>query len=206
VPILAEMTEDEEWEAVRSALSDAGVDPADLARFVNRPNSTIPGFEPESFDARRAWPVLMEWLPRVSSRAVVDTLARRIAQAGKRSESARALIVKYRERPDWAVGDSIARTMTPAVRDDVVDLCADRSGGRERQMLVYALWRIKTERARELIREVLRDPTVATHAMYSARRAFGNDEARRLIEPLADDPLVGEIARRTLRRIDRAQR
>jgi hypothetical protein len=73
-------------------------------------------------------------------------------------------------------------------------------------MLVYALWRIKTDRARELVRELLRDPAVATHAMYSARRAFGNDEARRLIEPLVDDPGVGDVARRTLKRIDRAQR
>jgi len=32
------MTEDEEWEAVRAALRDVGVDPTDLARFVNAPD------------------------------------------------------------------------------------------------------------------------------------------------------------------------
>jgi hypothetical protein len=95
----------------------------------------------------------------------------------QRSESALALIAKYRERPTWQLGDAIARTMTPAEHGDVVQLCADASAGDERQMLVYALWRIKTDEARSLIRDLVRDPSVAKHAMYSARRAFGNEEA-----------------------------
>jgi hypothetical protein len=73
-------------------------------------------------------------------------------------------------------------------------------------MLVYSLWRIKTEEARSLIRELLTEPSVAKHAMYSARRAFGNEEARRMIEPLVDDPSVGGDAREALKRIDRARR
>jgi hypothetical protein len=42
--------------------------------------------------------------------------------------------------------------------------------------------------------------------MYSARRAFGNDEARALIEPLVDDPEVGGDAEHALKRIDLARR
>jgi hypothetical protein len=200
------VTEDQEWEAVRGALREVGVDPSDLARFVNAPNPAIRGLEPSSFDSRRAYPVLLEWLPRVNARAVVDTLASRIRESGKRSESARALIAKYRERPSWQLGDAIARTMTPAEHDEVVRLCADESAGSERQMLVYALWRIKSDEARSLIRDLLRDPSVAKHAMYSARRAFGNEGSRRLIEPLEDDPGVGGDARNALKRIDRARR
>jgi hypothetical protein len=170
------VTEDEEWKVVRAALREAGIDPTDLARFVNRPHPGLRGFEPEHFDARAARPILLEWLPRVRSRAVAETLARRIAQAGRSSESARTLIAKYRERPDWAIGDSIARVMTPAEHDAVVELCADRTAGVERQMLVYALWRVKTDRARQLVGELLEDPTVARHAQHSARRI---DRARR---------------------------
>jgi HEAT repeat protein len=96
--------------------------------------------------------------------------------------------------------------MTPAEHGDVVQLCADASAGYERQMLVYALWRIKTDEARSLIRDLLRDPSVAKHAIYSARRAFGNEEARALIEPLVDDPEVGGDAAHALKRIDRARR
>ncbi len=150
------MTEDQEWEAVRSALRDAGVDPTDLARFVNAPNPAIRGLEPSRFDSRRAYPVLLEWLPRVHATPVVDTLASRIRESGKRSESAGALIAKYRERPSWQLGDAIARTMTLPEHGDVVQLCADESAGYERQMLVYALWRIKTDEARSLIRALVR--------------------------------------------------
>lgn len=200
------MTEDQEWEAVRAALRDAGVDPSDLARFVNSPNPAIRGLEPSTFDSQRAYPVLLEWLRRVQARPVVDTLASRIRESGKRSESALVLIAKYRERPTWQLGDAIARTMTPAEYGDVVSLCADTDAGSERQMLVYALWRIKTDEAQSLIRDLVRDPSVAKHAMYSARRAFGNDEARALIEPLVTDPEVGGDAEHALKRIERARR
>src|SRR3954464_16096955 len=118
------MTEEQEWEAVRAALRGAGIDPTDLARFVNAPNLAIRGLEPSTFDSRRAYPVLVEWLPRVHSRPVVNTLPSRIRESGKRSDSAQALIAKYREQPSWQLGDAIARTMTPAEHADVVRLSA----------------------------------------------------------------------------------
>jgi hypothetical protein len=200
------VTEEEEWNAVRAALREAGVDAADLARFVNAPNPAIPGLEPSTFDSGRAHSVLLKWLPRVHAKAVVDTLASRIRESGRASESAQVLIAKYRDSPSWQLGDAIARTMTPAEHDDVVRLCADPSAGQERQMLVYALWRIKTDAARALIRDLVRDPSVANHAMYSARRAFGNEEAARLIEPLCDDPDIADAAHHALKRIDRSGR
>jgi hypothetical protein len=200
------MTEEQEWEAVREALRDAGIDSTDLSRFVNAPNPSIPGLAESTFDSRRAYPILLEWLPRVHAQKVVDTFASRIPESGKRSASAQALIAKYRERPTWQLGDAIARTMTPAEHGDVVQLCADATAGSERQMLVDSLWRIKTDEARSLIRDLLRDSSVARHAMYSARRAFGNEEARAMIAPLGDDPEVGGAASDALKRIDRARR
>jgi hypothetical protein len=201
------VTEAEEWKAVRDALREAGVDPTDLARFVNRPHPGLPGFEPERFDARRAYPVLLAWLPRITSRAVRETLARRIAQTGKSSASTQALIAAYRAEPAWAIGDAIARTMTPAEYDAVVELAADQSGGTERQMLVYALWRVNSDRARALIVELLDDPTVCKHAIYSLRRAFGNDEAERRLEPRRDhaDERVRAATREALKRIEKSR-
>jgi hypothetical protein len=40
-------------------------------------------------------------------------------------------------------------------------------------MLVYALWRVKTDRARELVRELLQDPAVARQARHAARLGGG---------------------------------
>jgi HEAT repeat protein len=201
------VNESEEWEAVRSALLSAGVDPTDLGRFVNRPNPALPGFEPEQFDARRALPVLNDWLPRVNSRAVRETLARRIAQAGKKSDSARVILDAYRGAPAWALADALARTMTRDEHDEVVELAADTGAGRERQMLVYALWRVKTERARSVLLTSLTDPDVARHAITALRRAVGNEEARAHLELLQDHPndAVRNAARDGLKRIRRAR-
>jgi HEAT repeat protein len=201
------VNESEEWQAVKDALREAGIDPTDLGRFVNRPNPAIRGLEPEVFDARRALPVLVEWLPHVRSRAVRETLARRIAQAGKRSDSARVLLDAYRATPDWAIGDALAHTMTPAEHDEVVELAADKGTGQERQMLVYALWRVKTDRARSVILGSLTDPDVARHAISASRRAFGNEEARRQLERLKDDPNedVRAVVRDGLKRIGRTR-
>jgi hypothetical protein len=74
------VNEQQEWEAVRAALRDAGLDPTDLARFVNAPNPAIRGLEPSTFDSQQAYPVLLAWLPRVHARPVVDTLASRIRE------------------------------------------------------------------------------------------------------------------------------
>lgn len=201
------MNESEEWDAVRSALLKAGVGPTDLGRFVNRPNPTLPGLEPERFDVRRALPVLIEWLPRVSSPAVRETLAQRIAQAGKRSDSARVILDAYRAAPDWALGDALARTMTPDEHDEVVELAADTGARWQRQMLVYALWRVKTERARSVLFASLTDPDVARHAVTALRRLVGNEEARAHLEQLQDHPnaAVRDAARDGLKRIRRAR-
>jgi HEAT repeat protein len=205
--IVLAMTQDEEWDAVRDALRAAGIDPTDLGRFVNRPHPGIPGFEPERFDSARALPVLLDWLPRVESSALRDTLASRIRQAGKSSVSAQKLIAAYRSRPSWELGDAISRTMTPTEHDAIVELAADERAGPERQMLVYALWRVKSERARALILELLADPDVSVHAIYSLRRAFGNDEAKRRLEPLRHHPDndVRQAVTDALRRIERAR-
>jgi HEAT repeat protein len=201
----------EEWEAVRADLRAAGVDPTDLGRFVNRSNPALPGFEPERFDAKAAYPVLLDWLPRARSRALRSTIASRLRQAGKSSVTAQALITEYRRETDettrWQLGDAIARSATPADLPDIVELAADRHGGRGRQMLVYALWRVKTDRAREVILDLLDDPDVAGHAMVSLRRAAGNEEARRRIESLQSHPdaRVRELAEHELRKIHRAR-
>jgi HEAT repeat protein len=204
------VTDADEWEAIRASLRAAGVDPTDLARFVNRPNPDLPGLEPERFDAKAAYPVLLDWLPRAKSPAVRSTIASRLRQAGKSAVTARALIAAYEvetnDETRWQLGDAIARTAPAKELGAIVELAADRRGGTGRQMLVDALWRVKTDRARELILELIDDPDVCVHAMYALRRAFGNEEARRRIEPLLDSEheRVRDVAHHTLKKIDRA--
>jgi HEAT repeat protein len=197
----------EDYEVLVAALRAAGIDPTDFSRFVNRPHPEL-GIHPDEFDSRAAYPVLMEWLPRVRRRSTKETIARRLAETGKSSATAQALIREYRTSDDeilrWVLGDSIARVATPAEYDEIVELAATGDSGR--QMLVYMLWRIKTDRSREVILGGIADPDVCIHAMYSLRRLVGNEDARRLIEPLlghgSED--VRDVAARTLKKIDKA--
>jgi hypothetical protein len=196
------VTEAEEWEAIGRALREAGVDPTDFGRFGNR--------DAETFDSLNAYPVLMEWLPRAQFEPVKEAVARRLAETGRSSETARALLREYRLATDeslrWAIADSLVHVAPSTDLPEIVELAADRGGGRGRQMLVYALWRVPSDRSREVILDLLDDPEVAPHAMFSLRRVFGNHEARRRLEPLADHPSerVSAAARDALRRIDRS--
>jgi hypothetical protein len=199
-----------EWVAVRNALREAGVDPTDLGRFVNRPNPALHGLEPETFDAKAAYPVLLQWLPRVQSPSLKSTIAARLRQAGKSAVTARALIAAYKTETNpearWQLGDAISRTAPPAELEQIVDLAADRTAGTGRQMLVDALWRVKSDRARQLMVKLSEDPDVCLHAMSALRRAFGNEKARPLIAPLVEheDERVRDFAAHTLKKIDKA--
>lgn len=196
------MTEAEEWEAIGRELRRGGVDPTDFGRFVNH--------EPVTFDSMNAYPVLLDWLPRAEYPAVREAIARRLAETGRSSVTAQALLEEYRASSDehvrWALADALVRVAPSTDLPEIVELAADRGGGRGRQMLVYALWRVPSDRSREVILELLDDPEVAPHAMFSLRRAFGNHEARRRLEPLTDHPSerVCAAARDALQRIDRS--
>jgi hypothetical protein len=57
---------------VKAALAAAGIDPADFGRFVNRP---FPGvLEPSRFDAEKTVPVLLEWLSKIASEYVKESI------------------------------------------------------------------------------------------------------------------------------------
>lgn len=206
------MNEPDELAAVRAALEAEGVDPCDLDRFVNRP---FPGaVEPESFDAEAAFPVLLEWLPRLEQPAGREVVARRLAQGartvGRKRLAAPALVATLRQEGDspagWAIADALSRVLVPEVYDDVLDLAADRQLGTSRQMLVYALWRVKDDRARNVVEGALEDEDVCLHAISSLRRMLGRPGARVRVEALASsrNERVATVARRELRKLRRA--
>jgi hypothetical protein len=61
-----------EREALLAELEAAGLDTRDFGRFVNR---VVPGvIEPSTFDAERATPILLRWLPRVGDRRLKESV------------------------------------------------------------------------------------------------------------------------------------
>ena len=194
-------------EPVEAALAAAGIDTRDFARFVNRP---FPGvIEPSHFDAVRAMPVLLEWLPRVTNEDVRQVIVRRLAVKTRDGAVADALITELR-RPGsahykWVVADSLAFACDKRHFAVLTELAADESLGPGRAPLVGMQWRIKTEAADRILLTGISDPDVVWWAMSALRRRFGSDVAREHIRPLVqhDDARVSSAAARQLRRIDK---
>jgi hypothetical protein len=192
---------------VKAALAAAGIETRDFGRFVNRP---VPGvIEPADFDAVRALPVLLEWLPRVSNEQVREAIVRHLAVKTGNSQPADTLIEEYR-RPGsanhkWAVADALAFACTSQHFAAITGLAADSSQGISRQPLIAMLWRVKTPAADQVLLDALGCPDTALAAMSALRRRLGSTQARQHISPLLSHPdqRVRRAARQQLQRIDK---
>jgi hypothetical protein len=201
--------EDAELEAIREALHQAGIDPTDFGKFVGR---VVPGvIEAPRFDYAAATPVLLEWLPRVRTSLAKELVATSLAHKGAKGVATGPLIEAFLEAPPgehhlkWAIASALHDVVTPPDFDRIVELAADRRHGRARQMLVYMLWRVKTERALDVVLASLEDEDVARHAMSALRRTVGNERAREHVAPLVEHPSphVARAAHDALKRIDK---
>lgn len=99
----------------------------------------------------------------------------------------------------WAVGNALAAVADDAVLDDVVELSRDHSDGRDRQMLVLALARMKDPRVVGVLTELLDDDEVVGHAVMALGRLKAT-EAWPAIERCLEHPQgwVREEARKAL--------
>jgi HEAT repeat protein len=194
-------------EPVKAALAAAGIDTSDFGRFVSR---LVPGvIEPAHFDAARAMPVLLDWLPRITSEKVREAVVRHLAIKTPDGLAAKALIEEY-HRPGsahykWVVADTLAFVCDKRHFSAITDLAADTSHGIGRQPLVGMLWRIKTPAADQILLHAIADPDTALAAMSALRRRLGDTEARQHIAALLQHPdqRVRGAASQQLSRIDR---
>ena len=192
---------------LKAALVAAGVDPTDFGLFVNRP---IPGIlRPSRFDGVAAMPTLLDWLPRLSNEDVKECIVRHLKIKDAKVLAVDALIAEFIKTQTplykWTIADVIAYLCDRRHFDQLVCLATDRRHGMGRAPLIAILWRVKNPEADEVIVEALSDPDTARPAMSSARRRFGNEAARPMIEPLLSHSheYVHEAAKDHLRRIDK---
>jgi hypothetical protein len=193
-----------EWEQVRAALAAEGVDPADFGRFVNR---GVPGvIEPSTFDAERATPVLLAWLPRVRDRRLKEAIVGHLKTKAAKGVAVAPLADEFRRAHDdalrWQIGDVLRSVATPKDHDVILALAEDPRYGASRQMLVDSLWRVKSRGAEQVLTNALADPDVALHAGSALRRMIGNEHAVPRLAVLVDhsDERVAQAARRNLKR------
>jgi HEAT repeat protein len=157
-----------EWRALEAALEAQGIDTRDLGIFSS--------VGPTTFDAERAAPVLVEWLPRMRDPVEKEVIARSLTGTKTASaEAAAAILEEFRHAPmeaeseKWAYANALATLADAEIADDLIELIRDARHGHARQMLCDALKRAKDPRAPDVLIELIDDDDVSGHAILALR-------------------------------------
>lgn len=190
-----------ERRALEAELEARGVDTTDFGIFSS--------VAPTTFDADRAAPILVEWLPRMTHLVDKEVIARSLT--GTRTAcapAAAAIVEEFRQAPldaettKWAYGNALATLAGPEVADDLVELIRDKRHGIARQMLCDALKRTKHPRAPDVLIEVIDDDDDAGHAilalrLYGPKSALPHlERARPKLDAVLDRPTATPFAKR----------
>lgn len=187
-------------------LRAAGVPVSDLWELVNSKGAQ-----------RQAVPVLLDWLRRLDDRVedpaerakTREGLVRALSVPAARPMAAPALIREFRNTEDpsglglgWVIGNALSVVADDSVFDDIESLLRDRSYGKARQMIVFALSRSTDPRAVALLVDLLADDDVVAHAVITLGKLRPKG-VRAAIEPLREHPaaLVRREARKALARL-----
>ena len=131
---------------------------------------------------RSAIPVLLDWLVRtdypVAEKDVQrfrEGIVRSLAVKEARGIAGAALVREFRRVGAtsgyrWAVGNSLEVVADDSVFDEVAKIAMDGEFGKDRQMMVLALSRMKNPAATDLLVQLLNDPDVAGHAAMALGR------------------------------------
>ena len=185
-------------------LERAGISTDDFGTFVNRPYPGV--LEPARFDAAAATPILLRWLPEIQDARVKEAIVRHLETEAARGVATESLTEAFRvagEDVQWVIDDTLQAVAT---KEALIELAADRRHGHGQAQLFDIPWRVKTDRAQEILVHGLEDPDVALVAGSALRRAVGNEGARDKLARLTDhaNGAVSRAARENLKRADRA--
>lgn len=187
-------------------LAGVGVDVEDVWDLVNARTAQYPN----------AVPVLLDWLAHVDERVdesvrgrLRDGLIRALTVKSARPAAAPLMLELFRSADDptgfgerWVIGNALGVVADETHLDELLDLVADRSYGKGRQMLVLGLGRFRQERVTATLISLLSDEDVAGQAA----EALGKQKAavaRPALEALLSDarPAVRREAKKALAKI-----
>lgn len=194
-----------EWRGLEAALEAEGIDTKDLGIFSS--------LGPTTFDAEKAAPVLVDWLPRMRDLVEKEVIARSLTGTKTASTAAAVAIVEeFRRAPGeaesekWAFANALATLADANVADELIELIRDARHGHARQMLCDALKRTKDPRAPDVLIELIDDDDVSGHATLALRN-YGPKSAlphlrraRPRLEAVLERPTASPFARRQAQR------
>jgi HEAT repeat protein len=102
----------------------------------------------------------------------------------------------------WAIGNTIYTTITDDDVESILPIIKDKENGMSRQMFVAALGKVKSEKAEDVLIDLLDDEEVTPHAL----EALGRMKSKKAIEKIAtltshSKPLIKKEAQKALKKI-----
>ena len=140
-----------------------------------------------------AVPILMKWLPLLTSVAERDEVVRALSVPWARPLAARLMVDEFRRAAEsgewglaWAIGNALEIVADDSVFDDLVLLVSDPHFGVSRQMIVLALGRSKRSDAVSTLVPLLTDADVSGHAVMALGKLRAK-EAAEAVRPFLGD-------------------
>ncbi len=144
-----------------------------------------------------AVPVLVDWLPRITDRGLLDSVVRALSVPWAKPAAVDALVRLFETLPPeegemglrWTVGNALEVVGDDGHFDDLARLARDRRFGRAREMVVLWFGKVGKKRrddAVTLLLELVEDPDVDGHATQALAR-LGDPRSREALERMAGD-------------------
>lgn len=163
-------------------------------------------------NARRATPILIDWLTRVDNPDVVVDIAAALANPYAAPATLAPLVDRYQAtdgddldsaRVRAAICTTLASIADDTIADDLVTIATDTRFGTERGMAIVALGNLDAERHRaiETLTALLEDTTVTLFAVLGLAKAGAREATAGLLAATRHpNPIVRSTIRTTLRR------
>jgi HEAT repeat protein len=145
---------------------------------------------------RKAVPVLLEWLPRVTDRKVKEEIVRALSVPWAKPDATRPMIEEFRRVDEsvdpagtglrWTIGNALDVLADDSCFEELVGLVHERDFGKARQMVVLGLGKSKRPEAAQVLLGLVDDPDVDGHAVKALAK-LKSPAARAALERKLDD-------------------
>jgi len=187
-----------EMNKVKSELAKAGISVNDIYDLVNtdKPYPT-------------AVPVLLNLLQEgIGHISIKEGIVRALAVKEAIGKASPVLIAEYNRTPKdktllrWAIGNTICTTITEDDVENILPIVLDKTNGTSRQMFVAALGKVKSEKAEDVLVNLLDDEEVTLHALEALGR-MKSRKAREKVTMLTSHSkaLIRKEALKTLKKL-----
>ena len=186
-----------EYSSMTSELADVGVMISSVYDLVNTAKSYP-----------NAIPILLNHVNKDYHERNKEGIIRALAVKEARGKASPILIAEYHRTPKdkmslrWAIGNTIRMTITEDDVESILPIVQDKTNGTSRQMFVVALGKVKSEKAENILINLLDDEEVILHALEALGR-MKSKKAKDKISMLTEHPkdLIKKEAKKALKKI-----